>query len=263
MTARWIGGRRVWGVVLVLVSASALSAGGALAAARAVTILEAGLGGAAVGRLEVRTSPAPPVWQDLWAGSTAHWVISAALADAESSSLALEVRSGGALVLDGGMTAEIRSCTAPFIPAIRPADPPSCAGRLATVLPTQRLADVSDETSGPRVTLARLHPGSPRYLLVTLGIPAGTPHAELERRSGRVGVGLFSAGESEDPEEPRGPDSDDPDLSRTGSDMSAVALLAAGMVGVLGGSLLLRRGGRARCRDHGAASDQAPTGGPG
>jgi len=229
-------GRRALGALIAASALAVLCAGVALLGGRAAAILDDTAAGAS-GDLVLRSHPVTPVWRELWPGDTAHWVLRASLERAASSTLSLELRSSGSMVAEGGLTVAVSSCSSRFVSSGSAGDPPVCSGRKRTVLPERSLREVSGEHSGTRYELARLHQGSPRYLLVTLGVPAAAERAALANSSARVGVGLFAQGE----QRAVGPDGDDRSLRPTGADAVAPVLLALGLAGIALGWTLMRR----------------------
>lgn len=229
--------RRV-GALLAVLGALALIGGGALTVARAAAVLQDVAETGAPGRLMLRSDPGDPVWQDLAPGDTVHWVVQARLEGPPASTLALQLRSSGGLVLLGEMTVSVVSCTDPFHPAPDPQDPPSCSGTAAEILAQQPLAQVASSVHSDAYELAPLDTQHPRYLLVTLGIPAHVDPDVVADGSASVGIGLYASG----PGPSAGDGSADENLAATGSDVAAIALVASGVAGLAAGLTLIRRG---------------------
>lgn len=224
---------RTFGAVLAALGALALLGGGVLTVTRATAVLQDVAETGAPGLLMLRSDPGDPVWQDLAPGDAVHWVVQARLEGAPASTLALQLRSDGGLVLLGELTVGVVSCTDPFHVAPDPQDPPVCGGTIAEVVPQQPLAQVASSVHSDTYELAPLEEHRPRYLLVTLGIPAHVDPGDVADGSARVGVGLFASG-------PDLPANDG--LAVTGSDAAAIGLVACGVAGLAAGLTLTRRG---------------------
>lgn len=192
------------------------AAGMCLAAALALT----GLGAAAAsaqpggftevpetgreGYLVLRADPYPARFPGLTPGDEVAWSIQARLEDAPTGSLQLRLAGSGDLVHHPrGLEVSVRSCTGPFTSRAPHA---GCTGTETEVVPLSRLADVSTDPDtaasarGPAGDrswqLADVTADSPRYLMVTLGLPQSASRDRgLQGRTGDFGVGLYAAGE--------------------------------------------------------------------
>lgn len=232
--------RRVFvtaGIAVFTVSVLALVAGTALGLSRASAlwheVTEAGM----PGYLTLRADPAAPDWHDLAPGDTLRWLIEASLADAQSSTLDLELRSEGSLVHTGQIHVAVTACTEPSSgPTIDVALVDLvCAGDTSVVLAPTPLAAIAEPDRGEIYPLARLYAGLPRYLLVTLTVPATADVHAMAGTAMRVGVGLHASGDAE-----VSPVPPPPTLVVTGADLSALSLLGIGLLGAATGAALLR-----------------------
>lgn len=255
------GGRRLAHSVLAAVSVAALAIGGILSVTRASAMYEEIAETGSPGMLQLRADSTRPLWSTLAPGESMQWLVEASLDDADRGTLALELRSGGSLVDPGGLTASVVSCDRDFAPGgAGSEDPPRCDGQARTELPPTPLAQISTMESGDTYSLADLDREQPRHLLVTLALPAQADAVGGDDRA-VVGLGLHAAGDREtpDPPDPRSPDAtpETPQqrgpLAMTGGDLSALALLAAGLLG-LGALALMRRRASAPPAEAGAES---------
>lgn len=132
--------------------------------------------------------------------------------------------SGALVAHTDGIRISVRSCTEPFATT----KPESiCPGEEARLVETTQLAEVGDPVGqGPdggaqgssagsgdpgaasgTWTLADLESGSPRYVMVTMGLPAEASWDDsLQGLTGDVGVGLYASGAAAGPVS--GPDAD-------------------------------------------------------
>lgn len=185
------------------------------------------------GVLVLSVDSATPLWAELGPGDSSRWLVEASLRDAERGDLALELRANGALLLASGLTAGIEACPTSFDLG---GPEPACDGEAAVVLAPTPIA--GSELEGRRFALAPLLRDAPRQLLVTLTVPASADARALAGTSANVGLGVHAAGDA--PSRPTPPAPADPRLPITGGDLEALAVLAAGLLG-LGASLILRR----------------------
>lgn len=238
------------------------------------------------GYLVLRADPYPAHFTGLAPGDRATWTIETRLEDVPAGNLSLRLMGSGDLVdHTDGIRISVRSCTEPFATTKPEA---LCPGEETRLVETTRLADVGDPVGpGPddgalasgadagdpgaasgTWTLADLESGSPRYVMVTMGLPAEASWDDsLQGLTGDVGVGLYASGASAGPD--AGPDTDpepdpgtDPDadsgadgipeaqtpMPRTGTVGLQVLAVAAGLVlvGVALAAWARRRsGGRA------------------
>lgn len=225
------------GAAVLTVSTLTLVAGAALGVSRASALWHEVTETGTPGYLALRADPAAPDWHDLTPGDTLHWLIEASLADAQSSTLDLELRSEGPLVHTGQLHVAVAACTEPFSAPMHDAAPESfvCTGDASVVLAPIPLLAVAQPDRGERYPLARLYAGIPRYLLVTLHVPATADVHAMAGTAMRVGVGLHASGDAEASALPP-----PPTLVVTGADLSALGLLGVGLLGTASGAALLR-----------------------
>lgn len=225
---------RIGARVLMTISVFALVAGSVLGVSRASAILQEVAETGLPGFLSLRADPLSPHWRNLTPGAEVHWLIEASLADADSSTLSLELRSEGPLVDAGAMQVSVTTCDVEFS-RIDSVAAPICGGQANAVISDVRLSSIAQADHGEIFPLADLHTDSPRHLLVSLGV---APQAQMNNPAGmsmRVGVGLHASGESDPPGTP---------LTATGIDGMVFALLGGGIFTALTGTLLLNRARR-------------------
>ncbi|MFA5607541.1 MAG: hypothetical protein WDA07_10180 [Leucobacter sp.] len=212
-------------------------AGVALSSARAIAVFEEIAETGRPGYLQLSVDTATPLWATLAPGESMRWLVQAALVDAESGSLALELRSSGALPELSGMTAEIAACSGDFdLGAV----PPSCSGGVEQVLAPTPLAELPQ--SGGRFELAELRREDPRQLLVTFRIPEAADGDVIDGAVAHFGLGVHAAGEgSVTPVTPVPVRPVPPQLAITGGDALALGVLAVGLVGLGASALMVRR----------------------
>ncbi len=217
--------------LLASLSVALLLAGSMLVAERAFAVLQQVSETGRPGYLVLSSDPSSPRWTELGPGQTVYWVVEARLHDEERARLALELRSDGPLVRAAAMTVAVNGCAAPYRAsaslAVADAPRPVCPRAEQTVLPAARLESVAASPSGEMIELGPLARVAPRQLLVTLALAPTAPVAELEGAEARIGVGLHASGEGGS-----APHSPEPPLVATGEDALALALLAAGLLGV-------------------------------
>ncbi|GGA65880.1 hypothetical protein GCM10011490_15670 [Pseudoclavibacter endophyticus] len=225
--ARARGTRRL-GTALVAVFSVVLALGVVLVAGRGVAAWQDVSEPDENGRLHLRTNPFPAEWHELGAGDVVTWHVEASLHGAERSTLALELEASGTLV-DAGMRVAVDGCTLEYLGR-------ACPGESSAIVDDMALTDLPREADGRTWQLADLTEDAPRYLLITVSIPASPDRAGLE---GRLGVGLHASGDDQGVPaagaEPPGA------LAPTGGDLLALLVLAIGMLGVGSGALLRRR----------------------
>lgn len=227
MTARY-GTAMVITVVSVVVAAI----GVALVSVRASAVFEEIIETGRPGYLVLRADSETPLWTTLAPGETARWLVEAELGDADRGAMSLELRSSGALVEPGGLTAEVVGCSGR---ADLTTSPPSCAGERETVVPETPLHSLPAD--GTPYELAALERDAPRQLLVTLRLPED---AEVEAdQLAHVGLGVHVAGDDAAPTPSRPPGK--PPLAVTGADAVPLLLVALGLAGIAAGSAGLRR----------------------
>jgi len=225
--------RSLIGAICVTLAAGLLLAGAVLGVSRAAAVWHDVFETGRPGYLTLRADQVAPHWQDLSPGDRVNWQIEASLDDALSSTLDLEMRSDGSLVNTGEMLVSVTACTTGFDTSNVT---PRCTGNAATVLADTPPSEVAHADHGEIFSLARLHAGTPRYLLVTLSIPAAADAVHLSGSSMRVGVGLHASGDAAtvDPNRP-------PKLAATGTDVLILLLLGLGLLGIIAGIMLLRK----------------------
>lgn len=225
-------------VGLIFVAVFVLSAGTILGVSRASAMLRDIAETGRQGFLSLRADPASPEWRDLKPGDRVYWQVEASLSDADSSALSLELRSDGELVNAGEMIVSVTTCDVEFL-AGTPGSAPACGGQSSVVLANARLASIAQADRGDVFVLAELRAGSPRYLLVSLGVTASASSQAMAGTSMRVGVGLHASGDSDaENHEPPLP------LPNTGTDTAVLSLLGVGLATATAGALLLHRARR-------------------
>lgn len=236
------GGRRSLGVLVAVLSAALLAAGGVLlgANARAALIDVAPTG--APGRLVLSSEPYPAEFLDISPGEPAFWQVGARLEDASRATLALELRKDGELVEHPrGLTMAITVCDVPWRSLdTAPVCPPG-ARPVTVATPFDAYTD-----SSPVFELRPLTATAPEFLLVTLSVEdsaAARGDTSLMGITGRMGIGMTAAAVGEPTTSPPGGG-----LARTGADVGlllAVVAMATGLLGVGTALRLLRQGVRA------------------
>lgn len=202
------------------------------------------------GYLRLAAHAATPLDTTLSPGGEARWLIAASLADADTSTLELELTADGALVHAAGLSAEVATCSEPFTVAGAAV---SCAGARAEVLAPTPLTSL--RTSQSRYELADLDAAEhPREVLVTIRLPEAADPGLVARSTARIGIGFHATGDSASTPTPtpspspgplpsggNGPGVTPPArLPAAGSDVLPLALCTLGLIGI-GGSLLLTR----------------------
>ncbi|HEY4535090.1 MAG TPA: hypothetical protein VIG71_03860 [Enteractinococcus sp.] len=237
--------RWTMGLLLIFLSVTALAISGVIGVGRAATMWHAVQETGTPGYLTLRSDHAEPYWQNLAVGQEVSWQIEATLQDADSSTLDLELRSDGRLVHSGQMLVQVNACDTEFVIVSRSSSP-SCRTGHTDVLETTPLADVAQPDSGWIFPLAKLQANTPRYLLVTLGIPASVDPQAVVNTNMTIGVGLHaSGGQSVTPMIPptpyeQGQASSPPPLAATGLDAAVLVLLGIGLAGILFGGYLVK-----------------------
>lgn len=234
--ARRRGRGRAIGVALVAASSCLLGVGAVLAASGALAAFESVAETGEPGLLRLSSDERAPLWSTLSPGQQTRWLIRADLEGEDRGEVALELRAGGELAGPGGLTVSISACDGEFgDPSAAAA--PACRGERDEVLEETPLADVASapDEGGDRYPVGEIAEGDPRQFLVTLALPAeaATPQGET-----RVGLGVHARGDDAPAGEPD-------ELAVTGADIAALALLAAGLVGIGAGVAALRRARRA------------------
>lgn len=218
-------------------------AGVALSSARAVAVFEEIAETGRPGYLQLSVDTATPLWATLAPGESMRWLVQAALVDAESGSLALELHSSGALPELSGMTAEIEACSSGEFDLS--AVPPTCDRAVEQVLAPTPLIELPQ--SGDRFELAELRREEPRQLLVTFRIPEAADGDAIDGTVAHLGLGVHAAGEgSVTPVTPVPVRPDPPRLAITGGDALALGVLAVGLVGLGVSALMVRRAATGR-----------------
>lgn len=203
------------------------------------------------GQLALATEPFPTEFGRLAAGESAYWMIQARLADVDASTLSLQLRGWGELVEHAdGLTVGVDACTVPFVGEAAVA---GCPTEAVSVVETVRLGSIATDAASTTWPLADLSREAPRYLRVTLGVPAGAANdGSLQGLSGNFAVGLYAAGDSPDVAPvPPGPAASN-QLAEAGINVLAAVLVA-------GGSVLMGATTRRRVR----TSRALPVGGSG
>ncbi|WP_188805781.1 hypothetical protein [Citricoccus zhacaiensis] len=211
------------------------------------------------GYLVLRADPYPAYFTGLTPGDRVTWTIETRLEGEPAGNLSLRLMGSGDLVdHTDGIRISVRSCTEPFATTKPEA---TCPGEETRLVETTRLADVGDpvgqgpdggaQESGTDAgdpgaasgtwTLADLEADSPRYVMVTMGLPAEASWDDsLQGRTGDVGVGLYASGASAGPD--AGPDTDpepapgtdpDADSGADGIPGAQTPMLRTGTVGLL------------------------------
>lgn len=229
--------RRSVGVLVAVLSAALMVAGGMLLAAKANAALIDVPPTGAPGRLVLSSEPYPAEFLDISPGEAAFWQVGARLEDASRASLALELRKEGELVEHPrGLTMSVAVCDVPW--SSLDTAPICTSGERAVAVATP----ADDFTaSSPVFELRPLTPTSPEYLLVTLSVDddaAARADTTLMGLTGRMGVGLTAVAMDRPADTPGAGG-----LAVTGADagmLLAVAAIAAGLLG-LGAALRLCR----------------------
>lgn len=226
---------RRFGAMLVGLGCLALIVGSALGVQRAQAILQEVKETGLPGYLSLRSAPGTPEWKELTPGTTVHWLIEASLDTAVTSTLDLEMRSSGSLVDLHALDVEVTTCTSMFAttPDLTFAQCPESAN---VVVPKQPLGNISSEHDGTVFALAPLNAEAPRFVLVSLTVPASASGTLTGGEEARIGVGFTASGD--DPQSPAG---DPPPLAVTGADYAALSFLSLGILVTGIGLVLLRR----------------------
>lgn len=185
------------------------------------------------GYLVLSAATETPLWTELSPGESMYWLVEASLIDAKESSLALELRANGGLIDPAGMIAEVSTCTEDFTV---PAGVPVCTATTSAALPATPLTELN--SSGDRYQLPHLWQDQPRQVAVALTLPAATTAGQVEGQVAQVGLGLHASGQDATPT----PTPANPQLPVTGSDLLALGVLGAGLIGLGIGIALRRRG---------------------
>lgn len=230
-------GHRTAALILIPVFALVLGLGAALTATRAAAVFQMITETGKPGFLVLGVDSATPLWATLAPGDSIQWLIQASLHDADRSDLTVELAVRDAIPGAGGLLAEVRSCEGSY--DLSSANP-TCQGHEDIVLSESAVATLAPQ-AGPFV-LAELHQDAPREFLVTLTLPANAPTQETDIQLARVGLGVHVSGEDPDKNIPNPLPQPSPVLAATGADALALALLAVGLIGVVGGALFWRRG---------------------
>lgn len=187
------------------------------------------------GYLELAADPYPAQFK-VAPTQDGHWLIEARLADAERSTLTMQLDGEGDLVSHPeGLEIKVSSCATAYEVTNADMSTATCPRGFQEVVPPSRLADLTAFGDGRQWQLADLEADSPRQFLVTLSLPEATNSREAI--VGRIGVGFHASGESEAVAKPP----QNPRESHTISGVRALPmLLIAGGAIVLGASV--RRG---------------------
>lgn len=226
---------RIWtgSTFLAVLFAALACLGLTLTAARAVAVFHEVTETGTPGYLVLSVDSETPLWAELAPGDSMRWLIEAALHDASSGSLSVELQSSGALPDASGMLTEVEACSGTF--HLTEAHS-ACEGVLEAVLPVTRLTQV--DRDGQRYELAQLDSGDPRQVLVTFTIPPDAHPQAIDGQTARIGLGVHAAGDTHSHSEPI-PSAPD-DLAVTGAEILPLGVLAAGLIG-LGVVLASRR----------------------
>ncbi|WP_217491924.1 hypothetical protein, partial [Clavibacter tessellarius] len=150
------------------------------------------------GRLSV-SSEWTAAFLDVAPGEHGHWIIDAGIADAESATLAVEIRSGGELAdLDRGVLLQVDRCDDEWVPpaTAAPRTAPTCVSGTAAVLAPTPLREFRGSTD--RMDLPDITAAAGEHLMLTASVdPADSGDERIMGRSGTVAVGLHA--ESADP----------------------------------------------------------------
>lgn len=212
-----------------LLCAGLIIAGVTVLGARAAAIFDGVSETGTPGLLSLRSDPGEPQWKNFAPEDTALWQIEARLDDAERGEFSLELRADGSIV-DEGLTVEVRSCGEPF-------EHSTCTATSDVVVPEARASEIATPTSGDVFALPDIHTDKLRYFLLTLHRPETA--ASVEQATARIGVGFHAAGEQRS--------SSPAPMPVTGTDLTGLGLLAAGLAGV-GVLAIARRRAATRAR---------------
>lgn len=225
-------GTRTTSIALVIVFAAVSVVGILLSASRASAVFTELTESGTPGYLVLAQDTTTPLWSSLQPGQSTYWLIQASLHDAESSTLAIELRGNGDLIEYGGLTGSVESCAGQFdLSSLE------CSGSMSTAVAPVQLRDLP--STGDRVQLANIEQGAPRELLVTLTLPSSTVIAEGETPSARFGLGVHASGEGNPSVTPIPPMA--PRLPVSGADLLPLGILAAGFVGLGAALAFIRR----------------------
>lgn len=230
-------GYRTAARILIPVFALILGLGAALTATRAAAVFQMITETGRPGFLVLAVDSETPLWATLAPGDSMHWLVQASLHDAHRSALAVELAVRDAIPDAGGLLAEVKSCDGTYDLS---SATPVCQGIEDTVLPESAVATLAPQAD-PHV-LAELHQYAPREFLVTLTLPTHAQMQDTETQLARVGLGVHASGEGPDRHTPNPLPQPPTSLAVTGADVLSLALLAVGLAGVAGGTLLWRRG---------------------
>lgn len=219
-------------VTLIAVSAILVAAGTALTANRAVAVFHEITETGHPGLLVLSAHSETPLWVTLQPGETRHWLVQAALHDAPSGSLSVELVTRDLMPETGALEAEVIACEGAYDLG---ASTPSCSGAVTQVVPRTSIATMDGGSA--RVELVDLYQGDPRQILVSLTMPSHAAPINSDQQILRVGLGVHSSGD--DQASVRSPDVGSR-IAITGTDATSLGLLAAGLIG-LAAALLLRR----------------------
>ena len=258
---------RATAIIVVVLAAACICAGVFVAASRASAVFHELNAPQGTGDLSLNVDPLTPLWRDLSPGQAMHWNVEASLTGAMSGKLEVELRSHE--ILPVGLLAAVEACTEPFVMS---GATPVCPGVAQAVLPARPVALLTSLNG--RVELAELYAGVPRYILVSITLPAGVDRAVLHGTIAQVGLGVHASGDSLEPPEhpptnpptsPPKPPSDRPvtpttppvtppgtqqqQLSVTGADIAALSLLGLGLIAAAFGVTLLRSSAASRRSD--------------
>lgn len=228
-------GRRALAACVLAAASVALCAGAALTAERAAAVFDIVHDPTQPGDLVVNVADATPLFATIAPGDSVHWLLEARLFHAEEGSFELEFDADGGLVTGAGLSAGVTTCDTGF--EIISGDP-VCAGAVDVAVSQEPLTELSMRVD-PHALPALRH-DTPRELLVTLRLPPGAANDLGEPPSADIGVGLHAAHLADGDDPP----ARSPELPVTGSDLLALGLVGAGLVGLAGGVGLWRRGVR-------------------
>lgn len=135
------------------------------------------------------------LWASIDPGDTHYWVVEASLADAPSSTLALELATTGDTTALSQYSAQIEACPTPYQGDTHPQKPPICAEHSRLILSTTPLTEVLNSRHH-MLQLPDLTPTTPQHFLVTVHNGASPTSAAPASTPFTIGLGYHAAGGS-------------------------------------------------------------------
>lgn len=219
------------------VSCAALAVGGLMLAGAAHAALIDVPPTGTPGRLVLSSDPYPAEFLELSPGEPGYWEVGARLEDATRATLSLELRKSGQLVEHPrGLTMTVDLCSVEWTGLDSAPVCATGAQRIAVATPADDYT-----TSSPTFELEPLRSDRPEYLLVTLAVEDSAEamaDTSLMGLTGDMAVGLTATAFDDVPVKPVNPGGGSgtrpSGLANTGTELSAVAAVAALVAGLLG-----------------------------